>query len=376
MRKAFFIFVLAFMVLSSLQGCNGDKTASRIKGESIDMEHASLLTMEEINEESTIVTIKNPWDTTKVFARYALVERGNNHIPDLPSDVKVIEIPVQRAVVYSGLHTSLLHELGKLSVVKGMCDIDYVNDSATLRALQKGRIIDCGRNSSPVMEKIVSLRPEIILLSPYENSDDESRYKALNVKLVEAADYMEPTPLGRAEWMRFYGRLFGVGAKADSLFKQIEGEYLSLREKAANAKVHPEVLFDRSYSGKWYVPTSGSVTGRLIEDAGGRNPFAYYDNGGSAALSAEEVFHKGKNADIWLIRHSETTISMSSIANDSPVYSRFEAYKNGNVYVANTLTTRLFEDGAFHPEKTLREMVRILHPEIDSSPLQYFTKAK
>lgn len=375
MRKAFFLFVLAFMVLSSLQGCNGGKTASRFQGESIALNYASLLSMEKLNDAVTIVTIKNPWDTTEVFSRYALVVRGNNSNYNLPPDVNIIHVPVQRAVVYSGLHTALLQELGKLAAVKGMCDVRYVNDSATLSAIQAGKIIDCGSNSSPVMERIVSLKPEIILLSPYENSDDDSRYRAINAKLVEAADYMEPTPLGRAEWMRFYGRLFGAGAKADSLFKQIEMEYLTLRDKAANSTVHPEVLFDRSYSGKWYVPTSGSVTGRLIEDAGGKNPFAYYNKGGSAALSVEEVFHKGKNADIWLIRHSEPNISLSSIADDSPVYSRFDAYKKGNVYVANTLTTRLFEDGAFHPEKTLREMVRILHPEIESSPLQYFTKA-
>ena len=375
MKKAF-LLVLVIVVLSSLPGCNGGKTSSDVGGTEVELRHATLLSMKELSDGTTLVTVKNPWDTTAVLDRYALVDRNARRPASIPAGFKIISVPVERSIVYSGLHASLLNELGKLNAVNGMCDIQYVNDSATSVAIQKGKILDCGKNISPVIERIISLKPEIILLSPYENSDDESRYKSINVRLVEAADYMEPTPLGRAEWMRFYGRLFGASAKADSLFSQIENEYLSLSAEARKSKKHPSLIFDRVYSGIWYVTTSGSVTGRLIEDAGGINPFAGYKNGGSAPLSAEEVLNTGKNADFWLIRHSEPSLSLKGLAGDAPVYSKFKAFKNGNVYMANTVTTRLFEDGAFHPERTLREMVRILHPEIESTPLKYYIKAE
>ena len=119
------------------------------------------------------------------------------------------------------------------------------------------------------------------------------------------------------------------------------------------------------------------MTGRLINDAGGLNPFAMRRESGSAHLTAEEVLYKAKDADIWLIRHFEPSgLSLSALKADNPIYAKFKAYKNGNVYGANTLKRPLFEDGAFHPQLVLEEMVRLLHPELTApgDTLRYYRK--
>lgn len=372
MKKA--LFVLAIGVLSLLQGCGGGKSSVSLQSEDIEVRHARNLQMEDLGEGVTLVTLRNPWDTTRTMARYALVEKGKKSPEGLPAGTKTITVPIERSVVYSGIHVSLIDELGAGDAVKGLCDANYISDPRTIAALKAGKIADCGKNTAPNMERIVSLRPQVIILSPYESTDEASRFARTGINVIEAADYMENTPLGRAEWMRFFGRLYGQADRADSLFNVIAKDYESLKTKAAAVGKRPSVLFDRLYSGVWNVPTSGSVTGIMIEDAGGLNPFAERKDAGSAHLTAEEVLYDAQNAYIWLIRHMEPELTLAALGKDNPVYRKFKAYKEGNVYGANTLTTRLFEDGAFHPNLILREMLRILHPEVEAGSLEYYKK--
>lgn len=375
MKKSFILLTLGFLFLVCWSCRNSDSTASE-SGTKIEMKYAVNLTMQDLGDGSTLVNIRNPWDTTKNLARYVLVERGKSTPSDIPAGSTVVKVPLERCVVYSGIHVSLIDELGAYNAVKGVCDPEYIMDRKIHESIKKGKIANCGQSTSPNMERIVSLRPEAILLSPYEKSDDASRFARTGISVIEMADYMETTPLGRAEWMRFYGRLFGKGATADSLFSKIEKEYNGTRENAVTAKTRPSVMFDRIYSGVWDVPTSGSVTGHLIEDAGGTNPFAEYRQSGSAHLTAEEVLIKAANSDYWLIRYLEPELTRDAMSKDNPLYAKFKPYKTGNVYGVNTLTSSYFEDGSFHPDKILKEMVRILHPELSeaNNGLQYYKK--
>lgn len=363
------------MALSLLPGCRGGNVPhSGDTGQNM-MRHARNITMTEEGDSMTFVTLRNPWDTTRTMARYALVPRGYRSAAQFPAGIVTLEVPLERSIVYSGVHVSLIDEFGAMDAVSGICDAEYVSDMRVRQAVSDGKITDCGNNSMPVMERIISLRPQAVLLSPYEKSDGSSLFTNTGIDVVETADYMELTPLGRAEWMRFYGRLYGKGPEADSIFNSVEKNYLAMKQKAASSVNRPSVLFDRIYSGIWDVPTSRSVTGHLIEDAGGTNPFADRNDGGSAHLTPEEVLYTAQNADIWLIRHFEANgLSLDQLGKDNPIYGKFKAFRNGNVFSANTLECPLFEDGAFHPDRTLREMIRLIHPEKDSSPLQYYTK--
>lgn len=370
------ILFLIFLTLSLLQSCGNGNVTAFSDGSPLGIRHAKILSISQFNEDITLVNIKDPWNKERDMAKYALIDRSVDLPGNLPSDYVVIRVPAERAVVYSGVHVSLLDELDMFGVVNGVCDTEFIHDPKTVNALKNGEIADCGKYNQPNVEKIISLKPEVVLSSPFETSDGTRPFSKTGITIVQTADYLEPTPLGRAEWIRFYGRIFGKSEKADSLFAEIENDYFSLKEKASKAKRKPVVLFDRLYSGVWDVPTSGSVTGILIEDAGGRNPFSKYEQAGSAHLHADEVLLTAQNADIWLIRYLEPSLSLSDISKDNTVYGKFRPFRDGNVYGANTLKTNLFEDGAFHPNLTLREMVRLLHPEIEPSPLQYYKKIK
>lgn len=372
----FSFLILALIILSGIASCSPDRKSSNPADIDTGFKYARLISMQDLDDKSTLVTIINPWDSTAVLARYALVEKGNHVTSELPAGTVTLQVPVNNAVVYSGIHTGLLNELGSLDAVSGVCDTAYISDKATMAGVRSGEIAYCGRNTSPLLEKMILLKPEVVVLSPYENSNESSRISSFGMKVVQAADYLETTPLGRAEWMKFFGRLFGVEEKADSLFNEVEKSYLTLKNMASRSDKKPKVLFDRIYSGVWYVPTSGSVTGKLIEDAGGINPFSKYNNHGSAGLTAEEVLSTAFDSDVWLIRYSEPEVTLQSLVSEKTLYQKFNAYQNGNVYTASTINSTLFDDGAFHPEKILRELIRILHPELDKSPFEYYKKAR
>lgn len=355
--------------------CSGT-TKKESEGTPIQMRHARNITMQALGDSVTMVTLTNPWDSVKTMAKYLLVERGYSATETLPKDAVIIHVPLQSTIVFSGVHASLITEFGVSDAIKGVCDAEYINDRFVKSGLADGSITDCGPGTMPVTEKIVRLKPDALLLSPFENSDETTRFSRLGINVILTADYMETTPLGRAEWVRFYGRLFGKSEKADSLFDEVEKNYKTLKKKAEKVKAKPSVLFDRPYGGIWDVPTSGSVTGILINDAGGSNPFSKYNQGGSAHLSPEEVVHTARKSDIWLVRHIEPNLSMKDLANENTLFTKIKAYRNGNVYGADTMNVTLFDDGAFHPNKVLLEMVLLLHPEIcnPDEKLRYYKK--
>ena len=165
--------------------------------------------------------------------------------------------------------------------------------------------------------------------------------------------------------MKLYGRLVGKGAKADSLFSKTEKEYNDIVFKTALCSNLPKVLFDGAYSGVWNVPTSRSATGTLIRDAAGYNPFDDYNDSGSAKLAPEEVIYKAADADVWFVRYfSDTPKTLKQWGSEDKNYSRFNAFKNGNVWGSNTKYSGVFDDAAFHPQWILADMALILHPSL------------
>ena len=73
-----------------------------------------------------------------------------------------------------------------------------------------------------MLSEIIDLNADAILLSPFENNGGYGRLEQIGVPIIECADYMERSALGRAEWMKFYGILFGREHETDSLFAVIK----------------------------------------------------------------------------------------------------------------------------------------------------------
>ena len=358
-----------------LSACGGRTAASSPRGgDTLDLRYAENLTLVDCGSYQ-MATLRNPWDTSQVLHTYLLVPRGDSLPVELPEGT-VVRIPLERAVVFSSVHCALLEELGALDAIGGVCDLRYIMMPRIQERCRSGRIVDAGNGMNPDVEKIVSLRADALLLSPFENSGGYGRLGKLGVPLVECADYMETSPLGRAEWIRFYGRLFGRAAEADSVFAQVERRYRALASKAAGAGHRPKVLSDLKSGSAWYVPAGRSTTGRIYADAGGDYVFAGLEGSGSVPMSFETVYDKARDADVWLIKYNAPVDkTCDDLRRDYAPYAGFKAFRDRQIYGCNTAECPFYEETPFHPERLLADLVKMFHPGLsDSRDMRYFRK--
>lgn len=367
-------YIVTWVLLLSACG-GGSKTSSlQAEGDTVRMKYSSLLQIVK-HADYTVVTIRNPWDTLKVLHTYLLADR-EKPLPEHLPEGTVVRTPLQKSVIYSSVHCSLWSELDELKGIGGVCGLEYIKLPQIQEGCRNGSIVNVGNSMNPDIECIIDLRPDAILLSPFENSGGYGRVGKLNIPIIECADYMETSALGGAEWMRLYGLLLGKEAQADSLFAGIEKEYLTLTQqvKSQNLK-RPTVISEMKNSSAWYIPGGNSTMGRLYQDAGADYVFASLSNSGSVPLAFETVFDRGGNADIWLIKYNQPQDkTYSELERDYAPYARFKAFQDRKVYGCNTNHVPFYEESPFHPELLLKDLIKIFHPELlPDYDLKYFS---
>lgn len=373
MRKT--LIVWAMLAGVALCACKREASFDYVDVVSADTltRHAQYLTIADCGGGLVRVDIANPWDEDKMLARYALVDR-DSVVPDtLPSDIVVIRTPVERAAVFSSIHTGAFEELGALGQVAAIADRQYFTPVDTVSILLgKGEIVDLGSISSPSVELMAASGVTAVLRSPMQGVAG-AKYPS-GVAAVECADYMEPTPIGRAEWILLLGELTGKRRASRDILDKVIDNYSSLVFKAGSATTpRPKILAETEYSGVWYVPQGGSYMARLYAASGADWPWADTTGSGSLSLSLEEVAAKALDADLWLVRSYGYETTTSTLKALNPRYTAFEAWKRGNIYSCDTEKRNIFNDVAFHPDKVLAEYIAIFHPELmPGYELQYF----
>ena len=308
----------------------------------------------------TLVTVGNPWKGG-VLHRYVLVPADAPLPGNLP-DGTIVRTPVKNALVYSSVHTSLMRELGAIDAVKGVVDKQYFSDSIIIAGVAAGTIADCGNSMNPTVEKVIDMQPDAILLSPYQDAS-YGQITKLDIPIIECADYLEYDPLGRAEWVKFYGELVGERERADSLYNAVVEAYHDMKQMAAAASTHPTVVTEMVISGVWNVPGGQSYMARIINDAGGKYLWADDENTGSLALDFNQVLAVAQDADYWFIKWTNID-SLKDLQGAYDLNKEMSAFKNSHVYVCDTDKTAFFDRIPFHPEVLLREFAAIMHPEL------------
>lgn len=369
-----FINLLAVVLLLAACGGRGQNSAAPALGDTVRLQYAENLTLVDCRN-YVVATLRNPWDTTQVLHTYILIDK-EKPLPDPLPEGTVVRTPLAKSVVYSSVHCSLLQQLGAMKSIGGVCDVKYIKLSEIQKSVRDGSIADVGDGMSPNIEKIIDLHPDAILLSPFENSGGYGRMEKLNVPIIECADYMETSALGRAEWMRFYGILFGKAQQAEMLFAEVEQEYKVLRDLVTPLSLAPSVISELKSSSAWYIPGGKSTTARLYADAGANYIFADDTHSGSVPLAFETVFDKGGNADFWLIKYNQQTDkTYRELAKEYAPYAGFRAFKERNIYACNTGKVSLYEEYPFRPDWLLKDLIKVFHPSLlEGYELRYFTK--
>ena len=407
--KKLYILLCGATVALLMAACQGGKTAAADAdaGDTLEMKYAKLRTIvkhgdgeetsdaaEGIDYQYAEALVANPWKAGTMLHRYILIPKGEEGDKTVAMLAKrrstgarcttdTVRTPVERSAVFIAPHCQLMYELGCQQAIRGVCDLDYINiPDVKKRAALSGNtsaqnpILNCGSSMAPDIERIIALKPEAILLSPFENSGGYGKLDKLHIPIIEAADYMESSPLGRAEWMKFYGMLFGneegksngisgsCEPKADSLFAKIEKEYLSLKAQAAGYPKGLSILTERKTGNVWYVPGGQSTIGILLKDANARYIFEDDQHSGSLAMSPEQILAKGKQVDVWAFKYfGGAPLSQVQLLQEYDGYKALVAFNRGNIYQVDTSTVPYFELTSFHPELLLREFIILAHGE-------------
>ena len=445
--KKLYILLCGATVALLMAACQGGKTAAADAeaGDTLEMKYAKLLTIvkhgdgEEASDEAEGVDyqyaeaiIANPWKAGTMLHRYILIPKGEEGDKTVAMLAKrrsmgarcttdTVRTPVERSAVFIAPHCQLMYELGCQQAIRGVCDLNYINipdvrkraasagnassgnasagNASSGNASAQNSIVDCGSSMAPDIERIIALKPEAILVSPFENSGGYGKLDKLRIPLIEAADYMESSPLGRAEWMKFYGMLFGKNKnisttaaveaseaaagkaseatagkaseatlpascelRADSLFAQIEKEYLNLKAEAGKLPNGLSILTERKTGNVWYVPGGQSTIGILLKDANAHYIFSDDQHSGSLPMSPEQILAKGSQVDVWAFKYfGGAPLSQVQLLQEYDGYKALAAFNRGNIYQVDTSTVPYFELTSFHPELLLREFIILAH---------------
>lgn len=387
MKKKKYILWIATMAIT-LTACQGGKTAAGMEegGDTLQMKYAQLLTIVSHDEGSyTEVKVHNPWKEGTELHRYILVPKGKEgdatmaklagqahgegkKAAALGVKTDTVRTPLESNLVFTAPHCQLLTELGCQNAITGVCDKDYINipdikSRAQADAKVAHPIMDCGSSMQPDIERIIALHPEALLISPFENNGGYGKLDKLRIPIIETADYMETSPLGRAEWIKLYGLLLS-SSKADSLFSAIEKEYLQLKAEAAKLPLGLSILTERKTGNVWYVPGGKSTMGILLRDAHAKYIFADDQHSGSLSMSPEQIIAKGNQVDVWAFKYfGGNALTRQDLLAEYQGYQALKAFQTGTVYETDTSCEPYFELTSFHPEILLREFIILSHPE-------------
>lgn len=362
-----FQFCIFFLFIFFI-GCkkNDINTINSNKKVSNQIQYAKGLSIYKYNGFS-ILKVTKPWPDAKKEYTYILKEE-NQIVPDSLKQFSIISVPIKSIVVTSTTHIPSLEMLGVENTLVGFPNLNYISSDKVRARIDAGKIREIGNNESLNTEVVIDMQPNVVVGYGIDNNNpsiDNLEKNGLEVLLN--GDWNEQTPLGKAEWIKFFGALFNKQIQADTIFKKIENDYKNTINLAKSVTKKPTVLLGDIYEGKWYLPNGNSWGCQLIKEAKGNYLWSSTTGTGSLSLSFETVFEKAKEAQIWITSGQFSTLSEMNNAN--PHYAEFTAFKNKKVYSLVTQKGKkggvlYYELGPNRPDIVLKDLLKILHPEL------------
>lgn len=305
-----------------------------------------------------ILTVTQPHPGATPLS-YVLVRCGAP-APELTGELAgAQQITIPATSIYSGAttHLALIAELGQAEAITGVANPAAVIDQQIRRRIDAGAVVGYAPGGQLNVETVIGADPDVLV----SGGLDEPGYPKLReagIAVVADAEWLEPTPLGRAEWVKVFAALTGTERDAARVYAAIRGRYRATAE-TVSATTPVTVLVGTMHSGSWFMPTGGGYAGRLISDAGGSYPWLADDGAESRQLNFESVYAHAGDTPLWLVTDEWETVG-NAVAQDNR-YAELAAVRTGQVWSA---TKPYWELGVARPDLMLGDLVAILHPQL------------
>lgn len=337
--------MLTVLLMASCASKTVQEQTTQAQGENL-MRYAHNVAVFE-SDSGYLMKVNNPWDTAVLLGTHFIPKEGFSSV-----------------ICFSSTQWSVFLELGEIDRVKGLLEGRYVHDQRMKDLLADGTVKDVGTETAKNIELMIQMHPDAILYSPYFDGNQDP-LKVTGAMLFPFADYLETTPLGRAEWIRIVGMMTGRREDADAWFNDIEARYDALKDLCAEVETRPTVFSDLAFNGQWYVAGGQSYIAQLFKDAGA--DYIWKDDPSTASfpLDSETILAKAKHADFWRVANSSSLpMTYESLKRENAVYALFDAYKNHNILVCDIQETGYFEKSQIEPDILLADFISIFHPEV------------
>lgn len=365
MQKIKYIFIKLYILNAVLYAiaCDSPKEKSNTqKGEEL-IEYSQNLSIERFTDYYKVRVIQASTSDSIQF-NYIFYK---NEKPNIEADA-FISIPVRRVVCLSTNHLPAFTALDKSGTMVGFPNTQYVYEEELLKLVKNGSLRDVGQKNGVNIEVLMSLQPDLVMGYTMGSSFEQLKpIQKSGIPVILNADYLENSPLGRAEWLKLTAVLLNKNDEGDSLFRSIEDNYLATKKLAEKADLKPSVMTGVMYGDVWYVPGGESYAAKFIEDAGGNYLWSDNPKTGSIELSFESVLEKAKKADFWIGAASFTRLE--ELKNSNTNYALFDSFENGEIYsytkrVNKNGANDFLESGYMRPDLILKDYVKILHPTL------------
>ena len=369
-RIALFVVILSFLFVQ----CKKETKTVTATAPKNEVNYSKGFSIENYDGYS-IVTVKNPWPKATKIYKYILQEK-NGLVPDSLKQNLIIPIPIKTIVVTSTTHIPSIEMLDEVNSLVGFPHLDYISSEKVRARINAGKVKELGNNNDLNTEVLLNLQPNVIIGYGIDNKNPTlDNLQKSGLKIMLNGDWNEETPLGKAEWIKFFGALYGKQKEAGEIFTKIEQDYLKTIGIAKLATATPTILAGDMYEDRWYLPRGTSWGSLFLKEAKGNYLWKETSGTGSLSLSFETVFDKAKSADIWIT--SGQFSSLAAMAASNPHYAEFDAFKNKNVYSfsgkkGKTGGILYYELAPNRPDIVLKDILKILHPELLPSYEPFF----
>ena len=315
-----------------------------------------------------VLHIKNPWQGAEdVQYSYRLVRRENAQA--LGASLMNIPVPLQRVVCLSTTHLAYIDVLQETKTLIGISGAGYVSNPAIRAAAKEGAIKDVGYEAGLSYETLAVMQPDVVFAYGVagEMSAVADKLNSMGIRVVFLGDYLEDTPLGKAEYMVAMSAFYDKETEAEALFTLVVEDYAAAKALTAEATYKPKVILNAPWRSAWYIPGGANFLSAFIADAGGEVLGARAGSRDSAPLSLEKAYTYALQADYWLNPNAVRTLA--ELKNNDPRFADIPAFRQHRVF-NNTLRrtpeggSDFWESGVVQPHIILRDLIRILHPDL------------
>lgn len=335
---------------------------------------------------ATLISVRNPWQGARQVEQHLLVLR---HGAEAPADFdgQIVRVPVRRVVCLSSSHVALFDALGEVRRICGVSGIDYISNPYIRAHRLCGEVRDIGYDSNLDFEALAAMRPSIMLLYGVsgENSVLTGKLRELNIPYIYIGDYLEPSPLGKAEWLMIAAELCDCRDRGLEVFGGIVERYGTtarrvgayVEERFPDITCRPKVLLNTPYRDTWFMPPARNYMVQLIRDAGGDTFTVSEEGNSSLPVDMEQAYLLAADADFWL--NVGACHSLGQLIAQNPKFAGIPAVQQRQVYNNTRRQTPaggsdFWESGAVHPDLILQDLAAILHPALGGDSLTYYKR--